>query len=130
MRLTTFQAALRVAPPYYQISLLIMTLGQKQRLFARLVAHLINHAYALGYEISLGHAYRSLDECKRLGFANSNHGKKLAIDLNLFKDGRYLRSTDSHRQLGDFWESLHPLCRWGGRFNDGNHYSLEHNGVK
>jgi hypothetical protein len=27
--------------------------------------------------------------------------------------------------LGEFWEGLHPLCRWGGRFNDGNHYSIE-----
>jgi hypothetical protein len=24
---------------------------------------------------------------------------------------------------------MHPDCRWGGRFNDGNHYSFEHNGV-
>lgn len=27
-------------------------------------------------------------------------------------------------------EMQHELCRWGGRFKDGNHYSLEHNGVK
>ena len=63
---------------------------------------------------------------------------KLAIDLDLFKDGEgfemgckvYLTKTEDHRKLGEFWESLHPLCRWGGRFGDGNHYSLEHGGVK
>jgi hypothetical protein len=27
-----------------------------------------------------------------------------------------------------FWESIGGS--WGGRFNDGNHYSLEHRGMK
>ena len=31
-------------------------------------------------------------------------------------------------ELGEYWESIGGS--WGGRFNDGNHYSLEHNGVK
>lgn len=31
---------------------------------------------------------------------------------------------------GEHWESLHPLCRWGGRFGDANHISLEHEGKK
>ena len=35
-----------------------LTLGQKQRLFAKLVAQLIQHAYAQGYELTLGDAYR------------------------------------------------------------------------
>jgi len=38
-----------------------VTLGQKQRVFARLVAKLIEKAYELGYEVSLGDAYR--DPC-------------------------------------------------------------------
>ena len=112
-----------------------MTLGQKQRLFTKLLAQLINHAYILGCEISMNEVYRSPEEAKRRGFANSNHTRKIAADLNLFKPDstgrmRYQTSTKSHEQLGLYWESLHPLCRWGGRFNDGNHYSLEHNGVK
>jgi hypothetical protein len=32
--------------------------------------------------------------------------------------------------LGKYWKRQHPLCRWGGDFQDGNHYSLEHEGVK
>ena len=51
-------------------------------------------------------------------------------DLNLFKDGVYLTSDKDHEPFGIYWESLHPLCRWGGRFKDGNHYSIEHQGVK
>ncbi len=50
--------------------------------------------------------------------------RRLAIDLNLFRDGRYLETTEDHAPLGLFWESLGGT--WGGRFRDpdGNHYSL------
>lgn len=64
------------------------------------------------------------------GIRNSLHQERLAIDLHLFKNGAYLTGTEAHRELGEWWERLHPLCRWGGRFNDGNHYSLEHEGRK
>lgn len=112
-----------------------MTLREKQSLFASLVALLIQRAMAQGFEVTLGEAYRSPEEAARLaqlgkGIAASLHTQKLAIDLNLFKDGRYLSSGESHRPLGEWWERQHPLCRWGGRFNDGNHYSLEHGGRK
>jgi hypothetical protein len=107
-----------------------MTLGDKQRLFARLVARLIRKAHALGYGVTLGHALRSKQEAKRLGMEKSLHTKKLAIDLNLFRKGKYLTSTKSHEPLGLWWEKQHELARWGGRFGDGNHYSLTHGGRK
>jgi len=69
-----------------------------------------------------------------VGRKDGCHPKKLAIDIDLFKSKAgfkvYLTKTEDHRKLGEFWESLHPLCRWGGRFGDGNHYSIEHGGVK
>ena len=51
---------------------------------------------------------------------------RLAIDLNLFKDGEYLADTDSHRRLGEWWEVNYAEhdAAWGGRFADGNHYSF------
>ena len=112
-----------------------MTLREKQSLFAAHVAMLILHAVEMGYEVTFGDAYRSPEEASRLGalglgIANSLHTKRLAIDLNLFRDGEYLPTTDSHRQLGEWWETQHALARWGGRFGDGNHYSFEHEGVK
>lgn len=64
------------------------------------------------------------------GIRNSLHGKRLAIDLNLFVEGVYQSHTDDYRAVGEKWESMHHLCRWGGRFNDGNHFSIEHEGVK
>ena len=115
-----------------------MTLGQKQRAFARCVGLLLAQCYRLGYEATLGDAYRDprLHGCwgDRAGYGSpvSLHKLRLAIDLNLFKGGRYMRATEAHRELGEYWERLGqreglPL-RWGGRFNDGNHYSLEHQG--
>lgn len=112
-----------------------MTLRQKQSLFAHHVAKLILHAYAMGYEVTLGDAYRSPEEAARQakagrGIATSLHTQRLAIDLNLFKDGHYLTSTEAHRPLGEWWEKQHELARWGGRFTrpDGNHYSFTHGG--
>ena len=113
-----------------------MTLGQKQRLFSKLIAELITWAYSEGYEITCGDFFRSPkafgEMGKRIAYgkSSSNHKLKLAADLNLFKDGDYLATTEAHKALGEKWESMHELCAWGGRFQDGNHYSLEHNGRK
>ena len=110
-----------------------MTLREKQSFFATLVALLIQHATREGFEVTLGEAYRSPEDAARLakagkGIKNSLHTQRLAIDLNLFRDGKFLSSSESHKPLGEWWEQQHPLCRWGGRFKDGNHYSLEHGG--
>ena len=111
-----------------------MTLGQKQRLFTKMVASLIGWAYAQGYELTFGDAYRDPrvfgPTGKKLGYGrkSSNHKVRLAIDLNLFKDGRYLTKTEDHTPLGEYWESIGGS--WGGRFNDGNHYSIEHKGKR
>ena len=94
------------------------TLGQKQRKFSKMVALLILFAYELGYEITLGDAWAKTGHTE-----GSYHYKRLAIDLNLFKDGKYLTSTKAHEPLGEFWISIGGT--WGGNFvrKDGNHYS-------
>ncbi len=104
-------------------------LGDRQKLFARLLPRLLYRAHALGFEVVIGDAHRSIEEATRLGFPNSNHTRCLAIDLNLFKDGKYLTETEDHRELGTWWEKQDLYARWGGHFNDGNHYSLEWKGV-
>jgi len=100
-----------------------MTLGEKQRKFTLMVADLIQFAYASGYELTFGDAW-----AKTGHMAGSLHYSRLAIDLNLFKDGNYLTGTEDHKSLGEYWESKGGS--WGGRFKDGNHYSVEHNGRK
>ncbi len=110
-----------------------MTLGEKQRLFARLAGQLIAHIYESGYECSLGEAYRTPEQAARnaatgAGIARSVHCDRLALDLNLFRDGIYLTRTEDHTPIGEWWEQQHELCRWGGKFNDGNHYAFSHEG--
>jgi hypothetical protein len=51
----------------------------------------------------------------------SFHYMRLAIDLNLFWKGTYLTETADYEVLGEYWESLGGT--WGGRFDDGNHFS-------
>lgn len=99
---------------------------------------LIQYARMLGYELTWGQTVRTEAEAKAnavkgSGIKSSLHRIGLAVDLNLFKDGRYLTNSEDHAPLGAYWKTLHPLCRWGGDFKpkpDGNHYSIEYQGVK
>ncbi len=83
-------------------------------------------AYDNGYKLTFGDAFR--DEDTKVGIPESLHKKRLAIDLNLFKDGKYLKETFHYQLLGQYWESIGGS--WGGRFRDGNHFSLKHEGVR
>lgn len=106
-----------------------MSLNQEQWRFADMVADLIEHARFLGYRVSLGEAYRPPVTAAYYatigkGVTNSFHTKRLAIDLQLFRDGKYLTATEDYRPLGIYWESRGGS--WGGRFKrqDGCHFSL------
>ena len=100
-------------------------LTEKQILFSSMIAELLKIAEELEYGVVLGHAYRC-DDCK-VGKKNSLHKICLAIDLNLFRDDEFLTETKDYTELGEIWEDMGGT--WGGRFNDGNHFSLKHNGV-
>ena len=104
-----------------------MLLSEQQALFARDVARLILYINEAGYACTFGEAWRhpmvaEYNAAVGAGIKNSLHCDKLAVDLNLFKNGSYLSGTKAHRQFGEFWESLDPLNKWGGRWDDGNHY--------
>lgn len=114
----------------------MIPLGQKQKRFAKMVPRLIDKAHELGYEVTLGDAYRDPRVFGELGVkvsyssAYSCHKIRLAIDLNLFKDGAYITNDAGHKVLGPWWESLGDDHCWGGRFADYNHYSFTHEGLK
>lgn len=97
-----------------------MNLSEMQRKFPLLVAEFIRQAYADGYELTFGEAFRTEEQQSlylRSGKSrtmSSLHLKRLAIDFNLFRDGRYLTDADLYRPLGEKWEALGG--RWGGRF--------------
>ncbi|WP_145482141.1 M15 family metallopeptidase [Yersinia rohdei] len=110
-----------------------MTLSEKQAVFTVMIAQLINWADERGYRLTFGEAYRTLEQAalnakSGKGIANSLHTQRLAVDFNLFVNGQYQTSTETYKPLGEYWESIGGT--WGGRFKDGNHFSLEHNGVK
>lgn len=109
-----------------------MTLRQKQSLFAQDFSKLIQYAKKKGYDVTLNEVYRPSIYQKlliKLGKSwtrKGQHPLKLAGDINLFKDGKYLSTSTAHRFLGRYWESLSPYNVWGGRFKDGNHYERRH----
>lgn len=113
-----------------------MTLSEKQQLFTKLIAQLIFWADDKGYRLTFGEAYRTPEQAalnakKGSGISNSLHTKRLAVDLNLFINGQYQTNSAAYLPLGEFWESIGGS--WGGRFKsnpDGNHFSLEHEGVR
>ncbi|WP_279050100.1 M15 family metallopeptidase [Cedecea davisae] len=113
-----------------------MTLSEKQQLFAVNIAQLILWANERGLRVTFGEAYRTQEQAainakKGSGISNSLHTQRLAVDLNLFVNGQYKTKTEDYLPLGEYWESLGGA--WGGRFKsnpDGNHFSLEHNGVR
>lgn len=112
------------------------SLSSLQREFAREVSLLISYIYSKGYECTLGDAYRDprlhgeIGIKKGYGHRNSCHKIRLAIDLNLFRDGQYLSLTSDHQIFGTWWKSRSSYHAWGGDFEDGNHYSFEYQGMK
>lgn len=107
-----------------------MRLSERQRLFTRLVGRLIEWAFEHDFELTFGEAYRTQEQQElhraagRSWVKRSLHQDRLAVDFNLFLDDEYQADSEAYRSLGEYWESLHPACRWGGRFGDGNHFEL------
>src|ERR1700686_1905743 len=92
-----------------------------QEQFAQSVAKLIQKAAELGYGVTLGEAWRTPEQAQwdadhHIGVAHSLHMDRLAIDLNLFKDGQFLTAPDAYIQLGEWWKTLAENHRYGGGF--------------
>lgn len=118
-----------------------MKLGEAQELFAECLGKLLIEMYTKGYKVRMGDVWGretdfNLIEDKvtkekkkvRTHKIGSQHFKKLAVDINLFKNGIPLTKTEEHKIFGEYWESLNPLCRGGYRYGDGNHYEVMENG--
>jgi len=106
-----------------------MTLRQKQSLFALNISYLIIWAVENGYEVTLGEAWRTVDQQRlyfegycilkvggdlKLAKANrksktmeSRHLYRLAQDLNVFRDGNLLSNKEDFKELADYWRHLH-----------------------
>lgn len=95
----------------------------EQFAFLKDVCKLIGKAEELGYIVTGGELWRTLEQQEiyvktgRSKTMNSNHLKRLAIDLNFFRDGKSVYDKEMLRPLGMYWESLAVgKNRWGGNF--------------
>jgi hypothetical protein len=113
--------------------------SQLQEQFAQDAAKLIQKAAELGYTVTFGEAWRTPEQAQwnadhHLGVAHSLHMDRLAIDLNVFKDGEYQADDRNgvYTALGEWWETLGPNHKWGGRFaiKDLDHWSISPDGIR
>lgn len=103
----------------------------------QLLPRLLDRAHALGFQVRGGDLFRDprvhggLGAKVGYGHAKSAHKQKLAIDLLLFRAGKYLSLSEDYKALGEWWKQQHPLNRWGGDFPapDGNHFSMTRDGI-
>ena len=132
-----------------------MTPKERQVIFTKNIGILIAEIYKRGYECTFGEAYRTPlqawvnalpsgsvldatlpnqtvesypDPVGGIGIEKSLHRRRLAIDLNLFKDGAYLTDTESYKQFGMYWLTLHSENRWSEK--DANHFSMTDGEIK
>lgn len=111
-------------------------LVREQSVFLLHVCELVRKAGELGFSASAGELYRTPEQ-QALHVRNgrsttmaSQHLKRLAIDLNFFRespDGRPLLISDVEtlRPIGQYWEGLDAANRWGGNwttFKDTPHF--------
>jgi hypothetical protein len=113
-----------------------MTLREARCAFTFALSKLVLEARNLGYEPAFAEGMDRVTEKDPTTdhMKGSLHELGLAQDIDLYKDGKYLEKTEDHTPLGEYWEALGktlgwPLA-WGGRFKDGNHYSLAWGGKK
>ena len=122
-----------------------MTLREKQSEFMLNVGKLILFAYEHGYELTGGELLRTKNQ-QYLYFEGyrlfkigsklkllrdkirsktmfSKHLSKLAIDLNLFKDGKLLNEKEDFKLLAEYWKSLNERNESGYDWGwDMNHF--------
>jgi len=99
-----------------------MSMVDEQNEFLKDVCSLITKAQDMGFQVSGGELFRTAEQQAiyvQKGLSktqNSNHLRRLAIDLNFFKDGKQVQTKADIQPLGNFWQSLDPKNRWGGNF--------------
>ncbi len=97
-----------------------MSLVAQQAEFLLDVSRLIQYAVSQGWVVTGGELFRTAEQQElyvktgRSKTMNSLHLKRLAIDLNFFKDGKLVYDKQQLAPIGAHWERLNPLNSWGG----------------
>ena len=89
----------------------------RQAEFAKNVSKLIHYINVAGYDVTFGETFRTKEQAeiyaaKGIGIRDSNHCYRLAVDLNLFKDGKYLTKEKYYRFAGAYWQTLNKHNDW------------------
>ena len=99
-----------------------MSLVPEQAAFLLDVCKLIEYATEQGWVVTGGELFRTAEQQEiylRTGRSRtmaSNHLRRLAIDLNFFRNGKLVWDKAQLTPVGAYWESLNPKNRWGGNF--------------
>lgn len=110
-----------------------MKLIDYQKEFSQCVGALFLYLKLNGYTFTIGECQRTQAQQKiyfDAGFSKtmkSNHLRKLAIDIFIFKGERLISNKEELADIGQYWESLYSLNRWGGNFKsitDTPHFEL------
>ncbi len=100
-----------------------MSLVEQQSTFLLHVCRLIEHATSLGFVVTGGELSRTPEQQQiyvksgRSKTMQSYHLRRLAIDLNFFKDGKLIYDKSELHPVGDYWEALDTKNSWGGNWN-------------
>lgn len=91
-----------------------MRLSDEQHEFLQHAAKLIVYAGSLGWKVTGGELYRTAEQQQiyvkagRSQTMNSNHLRRLAIDLNFLRDGKLVYDVEQLKPIGNYWEALSP----------------------
>ena len=97
-----------------------MSAVAEQNAFLLDFVQLVLYATKLGYVVTAGELSRPIEmqqlyvKTGRSKTMDSQHLKRMAGDLNFFKDGKLVQTREELKPLGEFWEGLNPKNRWGG----------------
>lgn len=99
-----------------------MSLSEEQAEFLLDACKLIEYATQKGWTVTGGELFRTKEQQEiyfkqgKSKTMESNHLRRLAIDLNFLRDGQPVWDKIALSDIGSYWESLHPKNRWGGNF--------------
>lgn len=100
-----------------------MSTSKEQFIFLKNSLLLMDYAIKLGFILTYGEVSRTIEQqtiyfkSGKSKTMDSNHLRKMAIDLNFIKNGKLITDPEILLPIGKYWMSLHPKNRWGGDWN-------------
>lgn len=100
-----------------------MSLVDQQCIFLDHLCLTIQHARSLGFQVTGGELARTPEQQQiyvktgRSKTMASYHLRRLAADLNFFKDGKLIYDKAELKPIGDYFESLDTKNSWGGNWD-------------